>query len=129
MAHTIYDQPTTHVHQITVTNGDKFVSIGTRTNAANNNLHFETSGFALNADKAVEFAIAILNAAANIREDKHGNGSEAVYDDRARAHKSLNWEPPVLIPGELITQLSRSKSRTDGDRRAAIAAVVKAAGR
>ena len=105
----------------TVTNGTEKVSaIFDRPNGS--------VAFTFTPEQAVEFAISLLNGAANVREGTHGNDG-AEYTNRVRAHKSLNWEPPVSIPGELITQLARSKSRTEGDRRAAIAAVVKAAGR
>lgn len=105
------------VESLTVTNGMDFVSLV----GAVPKLGANISGV-LKAEDAVELAIALLNAAANVREGIHGN-NEAVYDDRKRAHKSLNWAPPVAVPGELFDRLMRAS--TADARNTAIALIKK----
>lgn len=89
--------------QATVTNGLEAASIVVRHagDAA-------SVALTLRPDDAVEFATAILNAAQNARERKHGSGGQAVYDDPQRAvqallHRNLPTEPGLYQPNTTAT--------------------------
>lgn len=103
-----------------VTNGDSFVSVTARRNEMDPSITV-----ALKPDEAVEFAIKVLSAAQNVRDGIHGsdNPPKATI---ARAHQTLTWEPPVEVPGELITRLRKSMSQTEGDRKTVVAMILKA---